>query len=639
MPWWALLALPSLAAAVLALPCFRFTYLWDDYDFLARAHPFRLESLLPDAGTVFYRPLSREVLFAILGPLGMSGPAVGHVVNAALLVAAVLLTGWLGARLVGRKEGILAACVLSTLGAASILVGWLSGSQDLLAAVLGLLAIHLRLSDRTGFALAALAAAILSKETAVAFAPVVALLPWIVGRASPRASWGAAAVALLLVGWAAIHPGVRMLLDRKGATNAEAEYVAVGAPGRPEFVFRSALALLNVPATGTRTRWPEGRTAAALLAGALVAAAILGSRRMPRSDVPQQTRRTLVIAILLLVGPLLVTVALVSRWSPYYTFLPSVGLSLAAGLGLARLQTGYAAITVLAFLCLGVWSRGLEADPTVTTERSLEDTSLALRRVQEGFERVYPELPERTQLLISVSATGSLSVPIHLLRYAAPRVWYEDPDLVVRSPQGRLPWKGTDVLVRVTHTLDVVAIDPFTLDVRYTGPAPDASEVNRPVRTYARSLGATGEPERAVQALLGLEQVDVPAERAYDRRLAAMILHQARRRPEAERMLEGLKPWSRQVAMMSVAKLMLERSGDPAAIDSAALFSMGLQPDDPEPYRYLLQRADQAKDRELALLAARRVLAIVGTDPEVSALLRRYESEVAALRITAPASR
>jgi hypothetical protein len=41
----------------------------------------------------------------------------------------------------------------------------------------------------------------------------------------------------------------------------------------------------------------------------------------------------------------------------------------------------------------------------------------------------------------------------------------------------------------------------------------------------------------------------------------------------------------------------------------------------------------------LAILAARRILAIVGTDAEVSALLRRYETEVATLRITAPASR
>ena len=64
-PPWALIA-PAVLALILVLPTFSFTYLFDDYDFLGRAQSFQLSQLTPDPGTLFYRPLSREIYFRVL---------------------------------------------------------------------------------------------------------------------------------------------------------------------------------------------------------------------------------------------------------------------------------------------------------------------------------------------------------------------------------------------------------------------------------------------------------------------------------------------------------------------------------------------------------------------------------------------
>lgn len=630
-------ALPALCAALLSLPCFAFTYLWDDFDFLARAHPFRVESLIPDANTLFYRPVSRELYFGALGPFGMSGVLVGHLVNAALLAIAVLLTMALTRRLAGRREAVLAGCALAALGAAPILVGWISGAQDLLAGVFCLAALLLRLRGRTIPAVVALGLAIFSKETAVAFAPVVAALPWIAGSPTNRPWRGVVGVGALLLVWVWVHPGIRLLLHAGHSEAVGSEYVTLAAPRRTAFAARSALTLLNVPVTGAKTPWPAGRTAVALGAASLLALAALGSRSLPRSESREGTIRTLTLALLLVSGPFLVTVALVSRWSPYYSFLPAIGLAMAMGTGLARVPAAGAAAFLVAYSSLGVWARGLEVgDPTVTTERGLEMTSRALERVRKGFLALSPEMPDGAQLLVSVPGTGSLSVPVHLIRYSAPRVWYGKHGLIVREPRDRVPWSGPELLVRVTHALEVILIDTEALQIRHTGPVPDASDVDRPIRTYARALGTTGHPDAAIGMLARLARVDPPDAAEYDRRLAAMVLHQVGRRGEADQLMAGLVPYPHDVSVMTVAKLMTERAGPPDAVDSSAVYAFDLRLDDVELYRYLVQRALETRDRDLAVYAARRALSLVPEDSTASAALRRYENAPPSTRITAP---
>ncbi|HEY6220919.1 MAG TPA: hypothetical protein VIX13_00115, partial [Candidatus Eisenbacteria bacterium] len=192
---------------------FSFTYLFDDYDFLGRAQSFQLSQLTPDPNTLFYRPLSREIYFRLLYLLDPNQPFWGHLTNAVLLISAVTLLGAITRKLAGPRAGYLAAVSFAALGALPILVGWASGSQDLLAIVFVLAALAAQLSNRPVVAMLAIACALLSKETAVAFVPAVALSRWVVDERPHRLGTSLIGFGLLVAAWGAIHPGIRLLLS------------------------------------------------------------------------------------------------------------------------------------------------------------------------------------------------------------------------------------------------------------------------------------------------------------------------------------------------------------------------------------------------------------------------------------------
>ncbi len=248
--------LPPLIAVVLALPCFSFGWLWDDYDFLARAQTFRPSYLLPDPGSIYYRPISRELYFAALWHLDHARPILSHVVNAAFLATATWLLVSVATRLVGARAGVLAGIAFASFAAAPVLVGWVSGAQELLATVFLLLALEAQVAGRSLWAVMALGAALLSKETALAALPVVAALPWMIGRRPARPLLYLVPFLALVLGWGIIHPGIHTLLERH-LLGQGAGQVGLGSPGRLFFLARSALTLLNLPVQGAATPWPD----------------------------------------------------------------------------------------------------------------------------------------------------------------------------------------------------------------------------------------------------------------------------------------------------------------------------------------------------------------------------------------------
>ncbi len=212
IPVW---AIPALVALVLSSNGFQFPFLWDDYDFLGRAQTFSLRQLLPDPATIFYRPLSREIYFGVVYALGATGALWGHILNVVLLIAATILLTGLVSRLSGVRAGFLSGLVFACFSQVPLLAAFICTVQDLMALVFILLALHLRLARRPILALLALAAAILSKETALAAVPVLIAFDWVLGRRPYKLGINVVAYGALTAAWAGIHPGIQSLLANR----------------------------------------------------------------------------------------------------------------------------------------------------------------------------------------------------------------------------------------------------------------------------------------------------------------------------------------------------------------------------------------------------------------------------------------
>src|SRR5437773_1294051 len=136
--------------------------------------------------------------------------------------------------------------VFASLGALPILVGWVSGVQDLIAMAFILGALNLQLSNRTGLACALFALALLSKETAIAALPALVGLDWFLGRKPYGVLRRSVAYGAVAICWAILHPGIRILIQRKFSSGG-AGYVGLDNPERWTALWNGLLTMLNVP--------------------------------------------------------------------------------------------------------------------------------------------------------------------------------------------------------------------------------------------------------------------------------------------------------------------------------------------------------------------------------------------------------
>jgi hypothetical protein len=611
------------AGIALTLPCFSFRWIWDDFDFIARAQSLRFSHLLPDPATVYYRPLSREIYFALVWFLGGGSPLAGHVLNAVLLGIATLLVVSLGTHLSGRRAGATAGLLFATLGAASFLVAWVSGAQDLLSICFVLLALRLQADGRSLPAVAAFACAVLSKETALTAIPVLIALPWILGSPPRRPLLHVLPYLVGGLAWLAVHPGIRILLSRDFSVGTGG-YVGFGNPGRLEFLGRMLLTLVNLPATRISTPWPEGREYAAVVACALAAgAAWVAGRRggAPSARGPALAPgRVVLLGALLAIGPVLLASSVLRYWSAYYSVFPAIGTSLVGGVGLARLPRAAAAATVVVFTLAGVWSRWSAHDPYAPCERYYETCSRALERVEAGFKSLRATLPRGATVLASVGSTGALGIHHHVHRFQALKAWYRDPTLVTLPPEQRRDTQGAEFLFRVTPELDVVEIDTERALHRSSGMTPAPQEVQRPARTYARALARAGETDRAVRIQTTLAARDIGPIRSYDLRLAAMFLLGAGRDPEADSILTVAQPFSRELSLDFIAKIYMEATSDDGP-HRFAFRAFGIDPADVDASRYVMRRLHREGYLHSAAVVARNLLARLSRDAECDSVI------------------
>lgn len=631
--------IPPLAALLLALPGFAFTWLWDDFDFLGRAQTFHPAQLLPDPRSTFWRPVSREIYFTVLYLLGPGGLFWAHLLNAAVLALIVLEVMWLGRRLARARAGFFSGIVFAGLGSVPILVGWVSGIQDLLAVALVLAALLLELEGKTPLALVAAALALLAKETAAVLLPVLALSHAILGRKPPRAGRGIALYGALGLAWAVAHPGIRALALRSlGVSEMD---LGLGQPGRADLLAKSALALINLPADFRAASWPTGLQPFLLGAAAGVLLGLYLERRGELTGVDQRghvpsPRRAALFALLIAVLPALAAAALVRPWAPYYLAMPGIGVALLLGVSLRNMPSGRAAIPLLAFLTLGVWSRGTELDPLTPTEPHLARSSVVLKRIESEFRALHPELPPRSRVYLSIQATGAEGLYTHLRRFQALRIWYRDPSILTLRCDQRVMGQEPEFLFWIGAGRNVVEVDLATMRPRSTAGKPEYGEYQRAIRSYALGLGCSGDTDRGVAMLLGLPKF-AAADSILDRRLAAMMLLADGRRADAEAILGETPAFSREQALPLLAAVLAQPTHEDRFGESA-LPAFGFAPGDSGALRFFMRWLDQRGVHGAAARFARRLWRWAPGDPECIGVIQKAEHLPRAARLTTPIS-
>jgi len=186
-------------------------FLNDDFLFLEEARTRSLGDALTRLGALgnFYRPLSRQLYFAVLAPIAGGSPLVFHVVNFAVFLAAAVLLFDLLRSLVPSGAAMAGVLYFTLLPFQRVNLIWISCSQDLLALAFALAALALHRRGRGRLAALAALGALASKEAAL---PLVAGLaawdlaiehrPWreALRRARPAwivtLAWGAVLIAM-----------------------------------------------------------------------------------------------------------------------------------------------------------------------------------------------------------------------------------------------------------------------------------------------------------------------------------------------------------------------------------------------------------------------------------------------------------
>jgi len=617
---WFLL-LPALVAVILSLPCLGLGYLWDDFYFLtshdAQAH------LLPDSHATFYRPIPLGLYFGALYVLDPSDGRLAHVLNLAGLAGAIVLLTLLVSRLCGRRAGLLSGLLFASYGQVPALVGWISASQDLFAIVFVAAAFYLRHRGRSVPALVCAAAALLCKETALVAFPVLVLWDHLVGRPAKDLVLQIVGCTLILIPWAIVHPGIRQLIAG-GSTSigyVGAQHSERWAPALGRYLMASA----NLPPWGLSAGW---RGDLAGYAFAAVAATVAGLGQWDRHRRGESTEaislaRVGWIGALIALPSLLMPAALVRYAAPHLTCMAALGIAMFFGPLLARQSRLVAVAALAAFVLLGIRSRGVRAEGDwIATEPAMVDASRAIRDVRTNFQTLLPTIPKGSQVVISMGPIGR-GVQMALVDGQALGLWYRDPDLHTAMIRERRADAPSELLVRVTDGLDVLAIDPDRLAIRSAlGAEPDLKEYHQPVTNYARAVAAAGNVDRAVRILENLNRIESGDFIAYNRHLIASMLLAAGRRAEAESLLEATAPFPRNVALTLVAQLQADASPS-NQLDEAAFEAFGLSSADAETIRWVMRDLQRRGSPTQAAWFALKLKQIAPGDSGAEEVLRQ----------------
>lgn len=424
-------AAPTPRALVLAAPVIAFVSLFwslrgaplgtpviDDWAFLARVHFQRPLDALDSMGAVFYwRPLSRQAWFSLLGPAIEAAPWIAALAALATLAALSFVLGRVARRLGATPEvATLVACVPLSCEPVRVLVGWPSGIQHLLAALFVLAAVHETLAGRRVTAAIAVLFGLLSHELAVIALVAVPLA----ASTRPGRPWRAAVLASLGVAlaWAG---GYALALRHGVALPAGAALPALARA--PEALLRALFATMNLEELPP-VAWPVLGLAAAALAVAAVFAMI--RRRAAGMRVPASILAIAVVSVLPLT-------AVLPDWNAWRAFLSIVALAAAMTWWLAtaspRLAWAFLALRLVA-LVGSTPAQGLTRDaPDGISDVSFPRLTRLQRLVSETRHTLFathPRLPRGARVYYwGMPRYATIAFQLGL----APRVWYRDSSL------------------------------------------------------------------------------------------------------------------------------------------------------------------------------------------------------------------
>jgi hypothetical protein len=172
---------------------------------------------------------------------------VGHTLNLAGVVCILLLLFYCTREIAGTRAALLSTLLYSGMGALPILVGWVSGIQDILAICFVLGALLAELRGRGGLALTLTVGALLSsKETTLALIPALIAAGQFRGASGRTVLRSTFLYATIVILWGITHPAIQILMS--GSTlSGSPQGLMVTAQDVGRSLIRGAVAVFNLP--------------------------------------------------------------------------------------------------------------------------------------------------------------------------------------------------------------------------------------------------------------------------------------------------------------------------------------------------------------------------------------------------------
>ena len=432
----------------------------DDYAFLYRLrfqHPL---DWFDSMGAVYYwRPLSRQAYFSLIGPHLVEATWIPVVIHASLFAVLFIVLYRVARRMAPPPAAAAIAAFPLLSESARVLLGWPSGAQHLMAMVLVALAVHEALAGRLASAGLSAAAGVLAHDSAAIVLPLLPAIAWWRTRRAGDALKALGVVAAVAALWAF------------GYTIARAHGVLFPPGGGSAFahlpdLFRHALtAQLNLEDLDESRRPPV--VVAYVLVAAWAIAAL--ARRATRARVRARWAPLAAAGVWFALGSLPLAV-LLPDWNSWRGSVP--------GLGFAFLATGMLALAsselALAFTAVRLVALLLAASPDPLVNHDAPKTATDMSFIR--MARLQRIVGDTRRALVGRHPTlergadirywwAPMMAEVGFLGPVAARVWYADSTVTWRGYGGRTGGPGVDALIEydLHRQWKVVVIEPEAL--------------------------------------------------------------------------------------------------------------------------------------------------------------------------------